>query len=111
MAGRGDHQQLVVAQVLGDQVRRQVRGLDEAEPGLARPDQVKHPGGVGDGQLDHGRRVARGLLGSVLPGRCALGAARFGPRALDAAQFDQPVRHQVLGDGLAGGDGEPVRHP
>jgi hypothetical protein len=71
-----------------------MRGLDEAKPGLAAADQLEHAGRVGDGELDDGGRVAR-LLDAGL---------------LDPAQFDQPVRHEVLGDRLAGGDREPVRH-
>jgi hypothetical protein len=96
MAGRGDHQHLVVAQVRRHQAGRQVRGLDEAEPRLNVPDELDDPGGVGHGELHDGRAVIRRLLGTGL---------------LDIAQFDQPVRDEVLGDGLAGGDGQPVRHP
>jgi hypothetical protein len=91
VARRGDDEQLIVAQHLGHEVRWQVRCLDEAEVGPGLADQLDHAGGVGDGQLDHGRLVTGGLF--------------------RGAQLDEPVRHEVLGDGLAGGDGEPVRHP
>jgi hypothetical protein len=101
MAGRGDDEQLVVAHVLYDQVRRQVRGLDEAEPRLSGADQLEHAGGVGDGELDDGRRVV-----------CRLpGAGLLNTGLLNTAEFDEPMRDQVLGDRLAGRDGKPVRHP
>ena len=103
-----------------------MRGLDEAEPGLAIADQREHAGRVGDGELDDGGRVARRVLGRVRPdidirGTALRGTALRGVALpagglsaaglLDGAEFDQPVRYQVLGDRLTGGDGEPVRHP
>jgi hypothetical protein len=106
MTGRGDHEHLVVAQVHRHQVGRQVRGLDEAEPHLNVPYQLDDPGRVGHGELHHGRSVIRRLRGAGLPSPGLLGAGLF-----DAAQLDQPVGHEMLGDGLAGGDGQPVRHP
>ena len=80
VTGRGHHEQLVVAHMLGDQVRRQMRGLDEAEPGLAVADQLEHAGRVGDGELDDGRRVAR-LLDARLARRCAARPASAAPGA------------------------------
>ena len=73
MARRGDHEHLVVAQVRRDQVSRKVRGLDEAESHVNVPDQLDNPGGVGDGEFHHSRRVSGRLLGAGL---------------LDAAQLD-----------------------
>jgi len=121
VTGRGHHEQFVVADMLRDQVRRQMRGLDEAEPGLAVADQLEHAGRVGDGELDDGGRVARRVLGRVRPDidvrvaalrgvACPLAGLRAAG-LLDGAELDQPVRYQMLGDRLTGGDGEPVRHP
>jgi hypothetical protein len=87
--GRHHDQQLVVAHVPHRQARGQVRGLDEAQLRLLVADEVDHDGAVGDQQLDDGR------------GEAAIG---FG-----GTQLDKPVRDQVLGVGLAGGDREAVR--
>jgi deferrochelatase/peroxidase EfeB len=123
---RGDHEHLVVPQVRGHQAGRQVRGLDEAEPDLDVPDELDDPGGVGHGELHDGlgavrRRPRAGVPRVCLPRVCLPrvcqprvcqhSAGPLGRGLLDAAQLDQPVRYQVLGDGLAGGDGQPVRHP
>jgi hypothetical protein len=96
MPGRADHEHLVVAHVRRHQVAGHMRGLDKAEPRLDVPDKLDHRGGVGDGELHDGRRVVRGPLAHAQFAR---------------PQLDQPVRHEVLGDGLAGGDRQPVRHP
>jgi len=91
MGRRGDHEHLVVAQVRRHQVGRQVRGLDEPSRTFTSLTSSMTLVEFGDGEL-HDRR-------------CLLGAG-----LLDVAQLDQPVRHEVLGDGLARGDRQPVRH-